>query len=172
MSAEKKQQQNDKFLANIIFFLEETVDVVKTIYEENPGIKDKLKLTIDSDIILQKIDEVKSLQDLGVGEFMIQVFITESFSHWDKVKSRDIVFLRTNLETLIPHNFIREIQYFLGNNPTAKVYADEDSIDQLWDYLTAMIHNSVKYAYYSSDKSFVPAGCNLNKIIKEWNVKI
>ena len=156
-------EQIEKFLTNTLYFLEEILESVILVHKQYPS----LKITITPDLINSKINEVKAIQSIGGGSFVIDIFIKNCYLYWNRVKNRDLNFLQTQLETIIPATFMKDIQFLLGNNTERKIYASEDTIDQLWDFLTAMIYNSVRYVKY---EKLTDLPNDFIHYAKEWSV--
>jgi hypothetical protein len=164
-----KDIQLNKFKNNIITFLDDSKEIVSETYQKYPKIKGSLSITPDLIDLGMIWMENYSLKDT---EILLMNFISTTYQFWDKIETKDNQFLGNSLSLFFPdNNYIKDLSFFFGNNKDKKIYVDEDILDHLWDILKGLIHNSLKYIYFSKINVNIQ-NFNLQNEITKWKVNI
>lgn len=96
----------------------------------------------DTTLSVDDVENVVSLSSLVSKSFIVETFITKSYPYWKNIILRDKDFLVNNLEVIFGVNLpqIEEVKKLLRMNKVP-----DDLLDELWEYLDAMIVTSIKY---------------------------
>ena len=181
----------DKFILNLITFVNEVGGSIETIYKENSSFQKKNNLSVDKRTFeaLNLVFEgfVKGKSDIT--NKIIEEFIENSSPYWDKIKHRDIEFLVSLVDVVFPHmqefdkygkylnqgktltQYIDEISFFFGRNSDKKIYFNEEDINYFWEVIEGMVSLSIKYIIKNK---FQPKKheFDLKYQVKTWNITI
>ena len=161
-----KYSNLEKANSNMCKFIENTqriINATKVILE---------RLMDEHDHIASDYSDVPMLLDIGkrilvdIGSQeqvkLVKTFVEKSIPVWEKVKNKDITVLTENMSLILSDNpFVPRIQYMYGSNPQRRCYVNEKETKNMWTLITALIHNSVKYVYFSGNTelmSIIPDG--------------
>ena len=137
--------QLQKFVENTIVFLETAQEIVKDVFSKYPTLKDSENLSIDPILIIVGITLLKDLNKESKID-MINTFILKSSLYWKKIKDKELSFLQSNIDKIIPNNpYVSDLQHFLGKNKKQKCYASDDDIEYLWEIFEGLVCISIKY---------------------------
>lgn len=127
---------------------------ISNMYSDIPGL-----LKMAGDMLVDMGDEIhtKMLHAFLKGVLIQKEGSPDNIHVWRKIKSKDDSVLTENLSVILSENpFVPRIQYIYGANPSKKCYVNQNEIDTMWKLITALIHNSIKYAVHNNVKEFLP----------------
>lgn len=162
----------EKLKTNTILLCELAIDIVEYINSLN------VNTGLNSGLLRIGSTFLKSFSSKDI----IDKFIIRSYEHWDKIKSRDELFLIENsgvlfqgLEIKHVNNFSRIFQL---TNENGEWLLPKESRDSVWDILDAMIDNSIRHIHKirkwdSIEKKYKVAYCPGISVTTQkniWNV--
>lgn len=141
---------------------------IRRLYEDVPSLLDFAKSSLSSmgetthvNIIIGFIKKILDNKKLDTAD---------GVHIWHRIHARDDSVLVTNLNVILPENpFIPRIQFIYGNNPDKIRYVSDKEIGTMWNLVTALIHNAVKYVVYSGNESII--SMIPRELIEEFKIK-
>lgn len=149
----KAQLNKCKFIENTQRIIGSTNKIIKELMEEHEHIRTEYAsipglLELGNTILVNLPDDKF--------EEIITDFFTKSIPVWDKIKNKDITVLTENMSLILSNNqYVPKIQYMYGANEDNLCYVSEKDTKNMWNLITALIHNSVKYVIFSDNKDLL-----------------
>lgn len=157
-----------KFVDNTVRIIDATLASLKRIMEDYSHISEQYS-DVPSLLILGK-DLLRSTDEESRGK-LIKFFLKKSSPVWNEIKNKDMTIIRENMSLILMDSpFIPRIQYIYGNNNDRVCYVNEKEIKIMWNLITALVHNSVKYALFSGDENlikYLP-----ENVVEEFNIDL
>lgn len=125
---------------------------IANMYSDIPGL-----LQMAGDLLVNMGDEIhtKMLHAFLKGILIKKEGAPDDIPVWKKIKSKDDTVLTENLSVILSENpFVPRIQYIYGANPARRRYVSDTEVETMWKLITALVHNSIKYAFHGNHKLF------------------
>lgn len=164
INEEKAKLNKNKFIENtqriigmtkkIVTRISESDRQIANMYSDIPGLLD-----MAGNFLVDMGDEIhsKMIYSFLKGILIQKEGYVDNIHVWRKIKSKDETVLTENLSVILSENpFVPRIQYVYGANPAKRCYVNHHEIDTMWKLITALIHNSVKYAFHNNVVKIIP----------------
>lgn len=111
------------------------------------AIRERIERTGSAPVSEETVLKAKAFIDKKVGEeTLVQQFVIRSWRNWDIVKTRDVDFFRSHVDSLFPN--IPFISLFI--DPFRRLLLDQDESgtyltrhEPYWDFVTALIESAI-----------------------------
>lgn len=168
VSQEKAEVNFCKFIENTRRLIGSTKNIIDRINEENVEIRNNYS---DVPSLLQMALDLLSNCGINSQKNLMKTFIFKSIEIWELIRLKDDTVLTEHLSKIIPDNpYVVRIQYVYGSNPSNKCFVDKIEIKKIWNLITALVHNSIKYILFSGDSKY--DGLLPRNVVSLWKVNL